>query len=184
MLIAFFDTETTGFKPREDRICQFWAIIGTYIDWKFYEERRINQYFQIDREVPEGAAAINGLSKEFLSKFKPIDEYMREILYWFNKADLIVAHNFSFDSKMMQGEYELWKEKWVGIEKYQDVLSWTNKLSICTMKQCWYKKRPKLQQLHTDLFCEEFDGAHDAMADILATKKCFFELMNKGIISL
>jgi hypothetical protein len=33
------------------------------------------------------------------------------------------------------------------------------------------------------LFGTTFSGAHDALADVEATKKCFFELKNRGIIS-
>jgi len=43
-------------------------------------------------------------------------------------------------------------------------------------------KWPKLRELHIKLFGTEFDGAHDASADIAATKKCFFELKRIGIL--
>ena len=39
------------------------------------------------------------------------------------------------------------------------------------------KKRPKLQELYTSLFGKPFEGAHDAMADIRATKDCFLQLI-------
>jgi DNA polymerase III, alpha subunit len=39
------------------------------------------------------------------------------------------------------------------------------------------KKRPKLQELYTFLFGKPFEGAHDAMADIRATKDCFLQLI-------
>jgi len=43
-------------------------------------------------------------------------------------------------------------------------------------------KWPKLIELHEKLFNEPFANAHDAMADISATRRCFFELINKEII--
>ena len=43
-------------------------------------------------------------------------------------------------------------------------------------------KYPKLTELYTKLFGHAFSGAHDAMADIKATKECFFELKRRGII--
>ena len=33
-----------------------------------------------------------------------------------------------------------------------------------------------------DLFNRDFTDAHDALADITATKECFFELKHRGII--
>ncbi len=43
-------------------------------------------------------------------------------------------------------------------------------------------KPPKLQELYQKLFGTTFDNAHDAMADVKATKKCFFELIRRGAI--
>jgi len=44
----------------------------------------------------------------------------------------------------------------------------------------WGYKWPKLQELHNHLFGESFEEAHNAMADIEATKKCFIELVKLG----
>ena len=61
--------------------------------------------------------------------------------------------------------------------------------TFCTMKDINHiedlpKKRPKLSLLYTHLFGEVFDHAHDAMADIQATKDCFVELCKRGHICL
>jgi hypothetical protein len=45
------------------------------------------------------------------------------------------------------------------------------------------KKRPRLWLLYTHLFGKEFANAHDAMADIEATKDCFLELAKRGYIN-
>jgi hypothetical protein len=39
-----------------------------------------------------------------------------------------------------------------------------------------------LSELHTKLFGKDFEGAHDAFADIDATEKCFWELKKIGIM--
>lgn len=70
-----------------------------------------------------------------------------------------------------------------------------NKPSVCTMERTtnWCAipnpnsyyggyKYPKLQELYAKLFGENFTDAHDALADIRATKKCYFELIERGII--
>lgn len=43
-------------------------------------------------------------------------------------------------------------------------------------------KWPKLQELHEKLFGYEFDDAHDALADIEATFKCYWKLRKLGLI--
>ncbi len=45
-------------------------------------------------------------------------------------------------------------------------------------------KRPKLEELHLLLFDEDFDNAHDALADTEACMRCFFELVERGVISI
>jgi DNA polymerase III epsilon subunit-like protein len=44
------------------------------------------------------------------------------------------------------------------------------------------RKKPKLRMLYEHLFGENFAHAHDAMADIEATKDCFVELAKRGEI--
>ena len=44
------------------------------------------------------------------------------------------------------------------------------------------KVNAKLMELYRILFNEEFTGAHDAMADVTATMKCFFELKKRGVM--
>jgi hypothetical protein len=43
-------------------------------------------------------------------------------------------------------------------------------------------KNPKLNELYELLFEKTFENAHDAMADISATKDCFFELKKRNIL--
>lgn len=54
MKLFFFDTETTGVNPHKDRIIQFGAIYGEYDleTEQFNELKRINQYINIDEEIP------------------------------------------------------------------------------------------------------------------------------------
>lgn len=45
-------------------------------------------------------------------------------------------------------------------------------------------KWPKLAELHLKLFGFDFEDAHDAMGDVFALKKCFFQLLELGVIKL
>jgi exonuclease RNase T and DNA polymerase III len=57
-------------------------------------------------------------------------------------------------------------------------------IQYCNIPGRFGPKWPKLMELYTKLFGQEFDGAHDAMADIVATKECFFELIRRGVVRL
>ena len=43
-------------------------------------------------------------------------------------------------------------------------------------------KWPTLTELHMKLFGEGFDEAHNASADVVATARCFLELIRLGVI--
>jgi DNA polymerase-3 subunit epsilon len=67
----------------------------------------------------------------------------------------------------------------------------TEKKRICTMREttdllalpgAYGNKFPKLIELHKFLFGNEFEGAHNALTDISATAKCFWELKERGLI--
>ena len=60
-----------------------------------------------------------------------------------------------------------------------------NVVKFCGLKnKVGRAKWPKLIELHEILFGKGFDGAHDAFADITATKDCFFELIKREIITI
>jgi DNA polymerase III epsilon subunit-like protein len=54
--------------------------------------------------------------------------------------------------------------------------------AFCKIPGPYGYKWPKLMELHQKLFNEGFDGAHDAMNDVLACGRSFFELQRLGVI--
>jgi hypothetical protein len=49
-------------------------------------------------------------------------------------------------------------------------------VDYCKIESKYGYKWPKLSELHIKLFGEDFEGAHNALADIEATAKCFWKL--------
>ena len=99
-------------------------------------------------------------------------------------ADTIVAHNISFDERIVGSEFLR-----SNMGKYHDVLF--EKERICTMHSTTDfcdlsgprgKKWPKLSELHEKLFGHSFEGAHDALVDVEALSRCYFELKKRCII--
>jgi hypothetical protein len=55
--------------------------------------------------------------------------------------------------------------------------------AICTMKAAKAAKIPaSLGALHQHLFGCGFESAHEALADVKATARCFFELKRLGLL--
>ena len=111
-----------------------------------------------------------------------LNEFMDDLV----DAELVIGHNIDFDKHVL------------GCELYREGLDYDelfNKESVCTMQRStnfcaipnpnsYYGgyKWPKLEELHRKLFGCNIFGAHDALTDVEATKKCFYELKKKGIL--
>jgi len=100
-MILFFDTETTGLYPGQ--ICQLSYIMQTKDNITAK-----NFFFSVDFVEPS-ALAVHGFSVQKLKELslgKEFKHHFDEILLDFEKADLICAHNTSFDFSFMRKEYQ------------------------------------------------------------------------------
>jgi|TARA_R110002072_G_scaffold160192_2_gene311331 DNA polymerase-3 subunit epsilon len=97
-----FDTETTGFDPfNGDRLVE----IGCVEVENFLPTGNVyHQYVNPERDMPEGAFKIHGLSEEFLKGYPTFAEIYAEFVDFVGDANL-VAHNADFDMKFIN--YEL-----------------------------------------------------------------------------
>jgi DNA polymerase III subunit epsilon len=115
----------------------------------------------------------------------PIVEVLDDFMSAKQEADLLVAHNLNFDHRIVWAEFiRAGMEPRSGMLKICTMQSST---TYCKLPQANGRggfKWPKLEELHRSLFACDFDGAHDAMADIQATVKCFFTLVTLGVIKL
>lgn len=97
------------------------------------------------------------------------------------KADYLIGHNVDYDRKMFMGE--IMRCGSVGFNP--DAHKWFDTMMSTVELVNWPGgRRPRLSQLYRFLFGKDFDNAHDAMADIRATKDCFLELYKTGKITL
>ncbi len=97
------DTETTGLKPAEGhRIVEIGCVelvnsIPTGRTW--------HCHLNPEREVPQGAYEVHGLSTEFLSD-KPLFGDRAEELLTFIEGAMLVMHNAPFDFGFLNAELE------------------------------------------------------------------------------
>jgi len=189
-MYLFFDTETTGLPkkwkaPVTDlnnwpRMIQIgWTLCNK-------EGKRVDAGEFIIKPnnfiIPVEASKVHGITTEkALTEGVDLDKVLNQFNDLVNEADFIVAHNISFDEKIIGAE--LLRR---GVES-----DFENKPKLCTMKAStdycqipgpFGYKWPKLSELHIKLFGLDFSGAHDAFADIEATERCFWEMKKLGLI--
>ncbi|MBR3480843.1 MAG: hypothetical protein IKH32_09190 [Prevotella sp.] len=68
------------------------------------------------------------------------------------------------------------------VGKKRGICTMQSSTDFCRIRGYYGYKFPKLQELYWKLFGEDFDDAHNAMSDIEATERCFWELKKSGII--
>ncbi len=95
------DTETTGLDPEAgDRIVE---IACLELVNRFPTGRVWHQYVNPERDVPEAAFAVHGLSTAFLSD-KPVFAALAEDFLRFIDGASLVIHNAAFDVKFLNAE--------------------------------------------------------------------------------
>ena len=100
------DTETTGLDPNTgDRIVEIGAV---ELINHMPTGRTYHQYINPERDMPQDAFEVHGLSSEFLSD-KPVFKAIAQEFMEFVGTDKMVIHNASFDMKFLNAEL-----KWAG----------------------------------------------------------------------
>ncbi|MZR29780.1 DNA polymerase III subunit epsilon [Sneathiella litorea] len=98
------DTETTGFEPSEgDRIVEIGCIeLFNHIP----TGETYHRYLNPERDMPDAAFKVHGLSAEFLRGHKVIAEEIDGFLEFIGE-DPLVIHNAQFDMKFLNAELAL-----------------------------------------------------------------------------
>ncbi len=95
------DTETTGLDPAEGhRIVEVAAV--ELID-RLPSGRTFQSYLDPERDVPEEARRVHGLTREFLADFPTFAEAADELLGFLADSPLVI-HNAAFDLKFLNAE--------------------------------------------------------------------------------
>ena len=114
-----FDTETTGLDPlKGDRIVEIGCI-------ELYNTIPTGQTFHVyldpERDMPEDAFRVHGLSREFLAGKPKFAEIAEEFLNFIGDAKLI-AHNADFDMRFVNAELERCGRGRLGLDRVIDTL--------------------------------------------------------------
>ncbi len=191
-MYLFFDTETTGLpdykmpagREGQPRICQLGAIIA---DGNGRVKAEVNLLLKPEGWViPEIASAVHGINQADAEKYGlSIKGVMSIFGRLMQKADTIVAHNLRFDLFLLEIEanrtdlsrvsFDFPKNCVCTMNKANGILRLppTEKMTACGMTEF---KKPNLQEAYRHFFGRDFDGAHDAMADVRACRDIFFAM--------
>ena len=186
----FFDTETTG-VPKNwkapitnfenwPRIVQIAWIVTDAIGNVILRNEYIIK--PVGFTIPKDASDVHGITTEYAIKF---GVSLEEVLIKFEEhciiSNYIIAHNISFDSKVIGSEFLriLSRNPTTRLDHLCTMINSTN---FCKIPGNYGYKWPKLSELHIKLFGKDFEGAHNALSDIEATVKCFWEMRKLKLI--
>lgn len=121
-----FDTETTGLDPKDGhRVVEIGAVeISNLIP----TGRVFHVYINPERDMPEEAFRVHGLSGEFLSGQKKFAEIASEFLDFIEDSPL-VAHNAEFDVRFLNAEFGLLKLPPLAPARIVDTLAMARRLN-------------------------------------------------------
>ncbi|MFD2853794.1 DNA polymerase III subunit epsilon [Seohaeicola zhoushanensis] len=113
------DTETTGFDPESgDRIVE----IGAVELWNHVATgQTYHQYINPERDMPQEAFEVHGLSAEFLSDKPRFAEIAQAFLDFVGDAKLVI-HNASFDMKFINAELKWLNRPAIPFDRAVDTL--------------------------------------------------------------
>ncbi|NOX48301.1 MAG: 3'-5' exonuclease, partial [Chlorobi bacterium] len=191
-MILFFDTETTGLpKNWKAPITDLnnWPRLVQLAFLLFDKDgNKISSGDYIIKPngftIPKESSRIHGISTEkAIVEGYDVESILNDFKELIEKASYIVAHNMSYDEKIVGAEF-LRANMPNYLSKKKKICTMESSTNFCAIKGPYGYKWPKLSELHYKLFNTEFEEAHNAAVDIAATAKCFWELLNKKIINI
>lgn len=192
-MFIVFDTETTGLPksynaPLSDS--DNWPRL-VQLAWQIHNEN--GEFVSAHSEIvkPEGfiipfqSEQVHGIStQKALEVGKPLSEVIALFSEEIKNCSYIVGHNIQFDLNIMGAEYFRMNTPTPFDEKIVlDTMHLSTDFCAIPGGRGGKFKWPKLIDLHTKLFNEAFCEAHNASADVVATARCFFELVRQNIIT-
>lgn len=174
-----FDTETTNLihnslQPlaKQPRIIELFAmVLDDEQDWK--EVETFHSYFNPGVAIVPEVTKITGIDDARVRNEPSFIDKAHEVKDVFDNADVVVAHNLSYDTQVIDFEFA----------RIQRAFIWPLR-KVCTVEASEPLKgyRLNLNALHTELFGEGFESAHRAENDVRATARCYVELVKRGEI--
>ena len=161
------DTETTGLDPRAgDRVVEIGCVeLVNHVP----TGESFHSYLNPERDMPEGARAVHGLTSEFLSRHPTFLRIADEFLVFIADSELVI-HNAEFDMRFINAELRLLGREPLSLERTLDTLAIAR------------RKFPGAQA-SLDALCRRFNidtsarAVHGALTDARLLAEVYLELV-------
>jgi len=191
-MYLIYDTETTGL-PKNDSApltdSANWPRL-VQIAWQLHDNagKLIEaQNFIVKPDgfsIPYNAEKVHGISTQRATEEgKPLPEVLEAFAKTLEKTSLVIGHNVTFDLNIIGAEYHrVTQNNVLENKKFLDTKEEATDFVAIAGGRGGKFKWPTLTELHTKLFGQGFEDAHDAAYDVRATARCFFGLLTQKVI--
>lgn len=179
MKFMFLDVETTGLDPEK---CSVFQIAGIIVENGIEEEFNFKLRPYRGESISDTAREKTGMTDEILQTFPDPSEVYNSFMNLlqkykigstFNDKAFFIGYNSDFDMRFMRSFFE-----YMGNKNFGYFFHWPD-LDVCRLLAFQLVARRsairsfKLTDIYKFVFGHSFENAHDAMADIKATKELF-----------
>ena len=167
--LLFFDIESTGLNIATDCICELSfvkALPGGETRIKTWRFKPWDYVAQRQYPIHPQASAVNGIKDEDLKDCPRFCECVDEVVEWLADADLAGFNSAKFDLPMLAEEIErvrLYMHKDIDIDLHAKLM--------VDVQNIYHYMEPRNLKAAYRFYCggEDFENAHSAEADTLAT---------------
>lgn len=149
----FIDLETTGINFAKDRIVQIGAV--------YPGGEQVDILVNPGMPIPKESTEIHGITDEMVKDAPRLEELADALIDVLNRSDYFVAYNFLFDFQMLQAE--LYRTKKHILSEHDFIFLDPYKIH----RKMYPSTLSNVFEFYTG---EKMQGAHNALADVLATK--------------
>jgi DNA polymerase III subunit epsilon len=157
--IVFFDLETTGINPGNDRIIEI-SLLKIFPNGK-----ELSKTYRVNPEItiPEFATEVHGITNDDIKNAPTFKMIAKEVAELIEDSDLGGFNSNRFDIPMLAEEF-------IRAETNIDL----KKRNFIDVQVVFMKKEPRTLSAAYKFYCnEELEGAHGAEADTRATYEVF-----------
>lgn len=191
MKLLYIDTETTGVNFKEDSLFQISCI---YVDTENSLDAPEEYDFKLapykNKELSLMAKEKTGMTDEEINSYPPQDlvfqEFKEKICAKVNSFDrkdkiFLLGYNVSFDDSFLREWFSFNGDKYYGSYFWNPCLDAMPLAGLRLMAARPFMPNFQLSTVYKVLTGKDLEGAHDAMADVRATREIFDILFSQSI---
>lgn len=191
MKLLYIDTETTGVNFKEDSLFQISCI---YVDTENSLDAPEEYDFKLapykNKELSLMAKEKTGMTDEEINSYPPQDLVFQEFkekicakVSPFDRKDKIflLGYNVSFDDSFLREWFSFNGDKYYGSYFWNPCLDAMPLAGLRLMAARPFMPNFQLSTVYKVLTGKDLEGAHDAMADVRATREIFDILFSQSI---